>query len=124
VYLRQPEFLHFSVFSGLLLAISAKYLEQRKLQIMHSCYSKRKRICKQKDFHPSKFQMMQHWNVQFKMPVNVMVNMKFGQSLYDIKVMYHPSMGCFYTGSNKIEERSYVVRKLDRRKELCSQKVR
>lgn len=42
------------------------------------------------------------------------MNLKFGQCLYDIEAVYHPSIGCIYTWSNKKEQRSYLVRKLDR----------
>ena len=29
--------------------------------------------------------------------------MKFCECLYDIEVVYHPSIGCIYAGSNKKE---------------------
>ena len=113
VYLQQPEFLHFSVSSGLLLAISAKDLEQRKLQVMYSYISKWKRICKQKYFHPSKFQFMQYWNIQFKMPSKC-----FGE--YEVWLV-----PLWYWGSVSPFHWLYLCREQQERiKELCSQKVR
>lgn len=113
VYLQQPEFLHFSVSLGLLLAISAKDLEQWKLQVTYSCISKWKRICKQKDFHPSKFQFMQYWNIQFKMPIKC-----FGEfEIWSVPLWYWGSVSPFHWLYLYMEQQKRI-------KELFSQKVR
>lgn len=113
VYLQQPEFLHFSVSLGLLLAISAKDLEQWKLQVTYSCISKWKRICKQKDFHPSKFQFMQYWNIQFKMPIKC-----FGEfEIWSVPLWYWGSVSPFHWLYLYMEQQKRI-------KELYSQKVR